>query len=150
MNEIYTLNDWLIKEFQKNILVNTISTLPTLQLDVNQQNIYPLVNLDLQDTDITESTVSANYKITIVQQRDVKPQLTDNKLLVDTNYIDNVSETHSIAHKLLNKLLRDHNDNNIELTSQSTLRQLKNWSRNSLDGVQFDIELTIPNQGTIC
>ncbi|KLT69937.1 hypothetical protein [Flavobacterium sp. ABG] len=150
MNEIYTLNNWLITEFQKNILVNTISTLPTLQLDVNTQNIYPLVNLDLQDTDITESTISINYRITIVQQRDVKPQLTDNKLLVDTNYIDNVSETHSIAHKLLNKLLRDYNDNNIELTSQSTLRQLKNWSRNSLDGVQFDIELTIPNQGTIC
>ena len=150
MNEIYTLNDWLIKEFQKNILVNTISTLPTLHLDVNTQNIYPLVNLDLQDTDITESTISANYKITIVQQRDVKPQLTDNKLLLDTNYIDNVSETHSIAHRLLNKLLRDHNDNNIELTSQSTLRQLKSWSRNSLDGVQFDIELTIPNQGTTC
>lgn len=150
MNEIYIINDWLINELQKNILVNTISTLPTLQLDVNTQNIYPLVNLDLQDTDITESIISANYKITIVQQRDVKPALTDNKLLVDTNYIDNVNETHSIAHKLLNKLLRDHNDNNIEILSQSTLRQLKNWSRNLLDGVQFDLELSIPNQGSIC
>jgi len=150
MNEIYIINDWLINELQKNILVNTISTLPTLQLDVNTQNIYPLVNLDLQDTDITESIISANYKITIVQQRDVKPALTDNKLLVDTNYIDNVNETHSIAHKLLNKLLRDHNDNNIEILSQSTLKQLKNWSRNSLDGVQFDLELSIPNQGSIC
>ncbi|KAF2337236.1 hypothetical protein [Flavobacterium daemonense] len=150
MNEIYIINDWLIKEFQKNVLVNTISTLPTLQIDTNISNIYPLVNLDLLDTDITESQISANYRITIVQQRDTKAQVTDNKLLVDTNYIDNVNETHSIAHKLLNKLLRDHNDLNIEILSQSTLRQLKDWSRNSLDGVQFELELSIPNAGTIC
>jgi len=150
MNEIYIINDWLIKEFQKNILVNTISTLPTLQMDANISNIYPLVNLDLLDTDITENLISANYRITIVQQRDTKAQATDNKLLVDTNYIDNVSETHSIAHKLLNALLRAHNDLNIEILSQSNLRQLKNWSRNSLDGVQFELELSIPNAGTIC
>ncbi|MHC0441017.1 hypothetical protein [Flavobacterium sp. 3-210] len=150
MNEIYLINDWLIKEFQKNILVNTISTLPTLQIDTNISNIYPLVNLDLLDTDITESQISANYRITIVQQRDTKAQVTDNKLLVDTNYIDNVSETHSIAHKLINKLLRDYNDLHIEILSQSTLRQLKDWSRNSLDGVQFELELSIPNAGTIC
>ncbi|MFB9079432.1 hypothetical protein ACFFLS_06060 [Flavobacterium procerum] len=150
MNEIYLLNDWLIKEFQKNELVNTISTLPSLQIDTQLANIYPLVNLDLQDTDITESQILASYRITIVQQRDFKTSQTDNKLLTDSNYIDNVSETHSIAHKLLNKLLRDHNEWNIEITSQSTLRQLKDWSRNSLDGVQFDLELAIPNQGTIC
>lgn len=150
MNEVYTLNDWLIKEFQKNILVNTISTLPTLQIDTNIANIYPLVNLDLLDTDITESLISANYRITIVQQRDTKPTATDNKLLTDSNYIDNVSETHSIAHKLINKLLRDNNDENIIITAQTTLRQLKNWSRNSLDGVQFELELSIPNAGTIC
>ncbi|KAF2331459.1 hypothetical protein [Flavobacterium nitrogenifigens] len=150
MNEIYQINDWLVKEFQKNELVNTISTLPTLQIDTQIANIYPLVNLDLQDTDITESQISANYRITIVQQRDTRTDITDNKLLTNSNYIDNVSETHSIAHKLLNKLLRGYNDLNIEIQSQSTLRQLKNWSRNSLDGVQFDLELAIPNAGTIC
>ncbi|CAC9972919.1 hypothetical protein [Flavobacterium panici] len=150
MNEIYLLNDWLIKEFQKNELVNTISTLSSLRIDTQLANIYPLVNLDLQDTDITESQILASYRITIVQQRDFKTSQTDNKLLTDSNYIDNVSETHSIAHKLLNKLLRDYNELNIEITSQSTLRQLKDWSRNSLDGVQFDLELAIPNQGTIC
>ncbi|MDQ8014744.1 MAG: hypothetical protein REI96_20010 [Flavobacterium nitrogenifigens] len=150
MNEIYQINDWLVKEFQKNELVNTISTLPTLQIDTQIANIYPLVNLDLQDTDITESQILANYRITIVQQRDTRTDITDNKLLTNSNYIDNVSETHSIAHKLLNKLLRGYNDLNIEIQSQSTLRQLKNWSRNSLDGVQFDLELAIPNRGTIC
>ena len=150
MNEIYTINDWLIKEFQKNVLVNTISTLPTLQMDTNIENIYPLVNLDLLDSDITENLISANYKITIVQQRDNKPQAQDNKLLTDSNYIDNVAETHSIAHKLLNVLLRGNNDFNIEILSQSNLRQLKNWSRNSLDGVQFELELSIPNTGCKC
>lgn len=150
MNEIYNINDWLIKEFQKDELVNTISTLPTLQIDTQIANIYPLVNLDLLDTDITATQILANYRITIVQQRDTKTDITDNKLLTNSNYIDNVSETHSIAHKLINKLLRGYNDLNIEIASQSQLRQLKNWSRNSLDGVQFDLELSIPNEGTIC
>lgn len=150
MNEIYNINDWLIKEFQKDELVNTISTLPTLQIDTQIANIYPLVNLDLLDTDITATQILANYRITIVQQRDTRTDVTDNKLLTNSNYIDNVSETHSIAHKLLNKLLRGYNDLNIEIASQSILRQLKNWSRNSLDGVQFELELSIPNEGTIC
>jgi len=150
MNEIYQINDWLIKEFQKNVLVNTISTLPTLQIDTQIANIYPLVNLDLQNTDITASQILANYRITIVQQRDTRTDVTDNKLLTNSNYIDNVSETHSIAHMLLNRLLRGYNDLSIEISSQSTLRQLKNWSRNSLDGVQFELELAIPNAGTIC
>ncbi|MDQ1165916.1 hypothetical protein [Flavobacterium sp. SORGH_AS_0622] len=150
MNEIYNINDWLIKEFQKDELVNTISTLPTLQIDTQIANIYPLVNLDLLDTDITATQILANYRITIVQQRDTRTDITDNKLLTNSNYIDNLSETHSIAHKLLNKLLRGYNDLNIEIASQSTLRQLKNWSRNSLDGVQFELELSIPNEGTIC
>lgn len=150
MNEIYNINDWLIKEFQKNELVNTISTLPTLQIDTQIANIYPLVNLDLLDTNITVSQILANYRITIVQQRDTRTEQTDNKLLTNSNYIDNVNETHSIAHKLINKLLRGYNDLNIEIQSQSMLRQLKNWSRNSLDGVQFEIELAIPNAGKIC
>lgn len=150
MNEIYNINDWLIKEFQKNELVNTISTLPTLQIDTQIANIYPLVNLDLLNTDITASQILTTYRITIVQQRDTRTDITDNKLLSNSNYIDNVSETHSIAHKLLNKLLRGYNDLNIEIQSQSTLRQLKDWSRNSLDGVQFELELAIPNAGTIC
>jgi hypothetical protein len=46
MNEIQIVYDWLIDHFSTNELVNTVSIVPTIELDQNKENIYPLVNID--------------------------------------------------------------------------------------------------------
>jgi hypothetical protein len=149
MNEISILNDFIISEFQSNALVNTISIVETETIDLNKENIYPLVNVDLLDTDVLDDAIIASYTMTIVQARDIVPRKTDSKLLSDTNYIDNINETHSIAVRFINVLTRQNNDENIGLDNLSSLRVLKDW-RSGLDGVQFEIDLSIPNLGTSC
>lgn len=149
MNELSLLQAFIIEHFQSNNLVNTISTVETEVMDANKENIYALVNLDLRGTDIQDDVVSVQYIITIVQMRDVRPQKTDSKLLGDTNYIDNLNETHSIAQRFINYLTRQNNDENIEIENLSTVTILKDW-RHGLDGLQFTIDLTIPNIGTSC
>ena len=52
MNEISILNNWIISEFDKNNLVNTISIVPTIQMDANKENVYPLVNIDMLSSTI--------------------------------------------------------------------------------------------------
>jgi hypothetical protein len=145
MNELSKLNDFVINIFQGNPLVNTITIVPTIEMDANKENIYPLVNIDLRESDIEGDAVIASYKISVVQQRDVINEKNNNKLLTDSNYLDNMNETHSIINKFITYLNLQNNDYNIEIQSLTKLKPLKNVGLNGLDGFQFDIELSIYN-----
>jgi len=149
MNELTLLNNFVIALFQENNLVNTISIVDTDDIDLNKENIYALVNLDLTNTEVLDDVIVATYRITVVQARDVAATKTDSKLMDDTNYLDNINETHSIATRFINVLMRQNNDENVEIDRLTPLNILKNW-RSGLDGVQFDIDLTIPNIGKAC
>jgi len=150
MNEITKVYDYVINLFNSNELVNTISIVPTIEMDNNKENIYPLVNADLTATAIEDNIIICDFEITIVQQRNTTTIKTDSKLLNDTNYLDNMNETHSITTRFVNVVSEQNNDDNIELDSITKLRPLKNWGRNSLDGFQFNVSLSIPNSGKSC
>jgi hypothetical protein len=150
MNETSTLYNWVIAQFQDNELVNTISIVPTSEMDINKENIYPLVNVDLIDFDTQTDAIIYNFIITVIQQRDIKPIKIDSKLLTNTNYIDNINETGSISNRFINVVEKQNNDANIELVSVSTQRVLKEWGKGMCDGVRFNISLSIPNIGTSC
>ena len=148
MNELTLLNNFVIDRFDNNPLVNTISIVPTFDLDFNKENIYPLVNIDMTDIDIQTDAFVVTYKITILQQRDIKPIKTNSKLLNDSNYLDNMNETNSIAADFINYLRWKNNDLVVEIQNLSTLTPLENYKGNGLDGVQFDIDLSIYNRGS--
>lgn len=148
MNELTLLNDFVIGRFDLNPLVNTITIVPTFDLDFNKENIYPLVNVKMTDIDIQTDAFVVTYKITILQQRDIKPIKTNSKLLNDSNYLDNMNETNSIAADFINYLRWKNNDLVVEIQNLSTLTPLENYKGNGLDGVQFDIDLSIYNRGS--
>lgn len=150
MNEFSIVNKYIIEHFESDNLVNTISIVPTFEMDANKENIYPLVNLDLRGSDIQQQAIILSFRITIVQQRDVRPIKTDSKLLSNTNYEHNINETHSIATRFINVLTGQNNIENIEMQSLTDITILKNWNTNGLDGVQFDVELSVPNKGKSC
>lgn len=149
MNELSLINSFIIDEFNDNNLVNTITLVDSDSIDLNKENIYALVNIDFLTSNIQNDVIIATYKITIVQGRDIVPRKTDSKLLAGDNFLHNLNETHSIAQRFINVLTRQNNDANIEIQSSNDLDALKDW-RGGLDGVQFDIDLSIPNIGTSC
>jgi hypothetical protein len=150
MNEISLIYKFLIEHFKNDLLVNTITILPTLEMDFNKENIYPLVNLDLKETSPAYDNIEAQFTITILQQRDVNAKKIDNKLLTNTNYVDNLNETHSIGMKLINRLEKQNNDENVEVSTYTNFRILKDYGMSGLDGVQFDIDLVVENLGSGC
>jgi hypothetical protein len=150
MNESSLIYDFIIAEFQDNDLVNTISIVPFAEIDINKENIYPLVNIDLIDIETETDYLTYNFNITVIQQRAIKPLKIDSKLLNNTNYIDNINETVSISNRMINVIEKQNNNSSIELQNLSRLRVLKEWGRGICDGVRFDISLSIPNMGTSC
>jgi hypothetical protein len=150
MNETSKINNFTIALFNANELVNTISIIPTNLIDLNKENIYPLVNVEMLTADVQPDVIVFDFRITVVQQRDVRPIKTDSKLLSDSNYLDNINETLSIAQRFINVLTRQNNDYEIEIVNQSNVDFLKEWRGSMLDGVQFTIELSIPNDDTSC
>jgi len=146
MNELQLLNDFIINHFESENLVNTISIVPTINIDANKENIYPLVNIDLTESDILPDAIFGSYKITVITQRDIQPKKTNNKLLTDTNYLDNINETHAICVKFVNNIVRLHNDENIMIENLTTLKPLKNWGASGCDGFQFEFDLSIHNK----
>lgn len=153
MNELSLIIKFIIEKFQENNLVNTITFVQSRHMDNNKENIYPLVNIDyLQSDEVGEesSYVVARFLITAVQQRDIRPIKTDSKLRNDTNFIDNLNETHSILMKFLNIFKANNFEGTIELYSQTSLTKLEDYNKNGLDGHQITVELSIPNLGNGC
>ena len=150
MNELSLLINFIIGKFQKIPLVNTITMVQTRFIDNNKENIYQLVNIDYIQSVIEDDAVIARYVITCVQQRDTRPIKTDSKLRMDTNFIDNLNETHATLQRFINVITRNNNEGNIDIFSQSSLTKLEDWNKAGLDGHQVTIELSIPNLGSAC
>jgi hypothetical protein len=150
MNEIQIVYDWLINHFLSSELVNTVTYVPTSQMDQNKENIYPLVNIHFLGKGTEEQVIPLTFKITVIQQRDTQPVKTDNKLMTDTNYLDNVNETGNVCTRFYNVLKMQNNDYNIDLQNMSIEKPLYNWGINNCDGFQFEVTLTVPNKTTSC
>jgi hypothetical protein len=147
MNELYLLTDFLINKFSENDLVNTVTLVETNHIDNNKENIYCLVNIDYLNSETLPDAVISTFLITVVQQRDIRPQKTDSKLQLDTNLIDNRGETLSVITRFLNQMRSNNFANNIELRSNTDSPK---YHKNSLDGHQITIELSMSNLGSGC
>jgi len=150
MNELSLLTNFLISLFEGNDLVNTITAVQSKLMDNNKENIYCLVNIDYLESDVLDDAIVARYLISVVQQRDIRPQKTDSKLQLDTNLIDNWNETLSVITRLVNQFRSNNYTNQIELFSKTTTTVLQDFNKNGLDGHQITIELSIPNLGSGC
>lgn len=143
--EVTTVTNFVLDRFKDNPLTNTLSVMKQSEIDFNKANIYPLVNVDLIQSDIIGNVHRLNYIITIFQQRDSKPTMNlDNKLL-NTNMIDNLNEAYFIATKFINNVRSFNNDDDIDIFFVSPITFLKNVGTQLLDGVTFTITLDIPD-----
>ena len=148
-NELQKVRNYIINKFDNDALVNTITTLSDELIDTNKETIYPVVNFDYIDCDIQEDVILFSYHITALDQNDVYVKSTDSKLLEDTNQSDILNETFNICQSFINSF-RQYNDEGIEISSKSTITTIMNERLNGLSGHEFDIILSIPNEGSVC
>lgn len=140
-NQLSKSLKFIIGTFRANPLVNTCVLKDDDIIDVEKENIYPLVNIVLLPSpapvwDLREFRLG----FTILNQRDdAKIELTS-KLMEDTNYIDNIGICDSIANDFLMEIMKTHNDMDLNIVdgSVSDFAYIRRDERNFLDGVSFE------------
>jgi len=149
MNELQKVRNYIINKFNTDSLVNTITTVSDELIDTNKETIYPVVNVNYLDSEVLEDVLLFSFKITSLDQNDVYVKSTDSKLLEDTNQNDILNETFNICQSFINSF-RQYNDEGIEISSKSNVTAIMNERLNGLSGHEFDIILSIPNEGLVC
>jgi len=148
-NELQKVRNYIIGKFQSDNLVNTITTLSDDLVDTNKETIYPIVNADYVSSTIQDDLLLFSYHIKVLDQNDIYVKSTDSKLQEDTNQSDIWNETFNIAQSFINSF-RQYNDYDIEILSVTDVTPIKNENLNRLSGHEFDIVLSIANEGSAC
>jgi hypothetical protein len=150
-NQFSKVATFIINIFNKDSLVNTISLRDDDVIDVEKENVYPLVTIRLISSPApTQNLREFRYLFQVTNQRDDTKIATNSKLLTDTNYIDNMNICDSIANNFVLEILKTHNDFNINIIEEtiSDFEPISKDERNQLDGIKFEATFLI-NQNAI-
>lgn len=140
-NKQSILLNHIVSVYEALPLVNTIVFKDDDVIDVEKENIYPLVSIVLLSSPPPfDDHREFRLGFEIVNQRDDRKAATPSKLMSDTNYIDNVGICDSIGNDFLMEILKTHNDFDINVVedSVSEFEPVKKDERNCLDGIKFE------------
>jgi len=140
-NQLSNLLNEIVSVLESMPLVNTVVFKDDDTVDVEKENVYPLVSISLL-TSPSPETNQREYRLSfeVLNQRDDRKIPTPSKLMLDTNYIDNIGICDSIANNFILDFLKTHNDLDIGITddSVSEFTPVKKDERNCLDGIKFE------------
>ena len=110
-NQLSSLLKLVWNTFDEMPLVNTTVFKDDNVVDVEKENVYPLVSISLL-TSPAPRLNEKEYRIAfeIFNQRDDRKIPTPSKLMLDTNYIDNIGICDTIANNFVLSFYKTHND----------------------------------------
>ena len=138
-NKASILLNFVVGIFQDMPLVNTVVFKDDDVVDVEKENVYPLVSIELIETPPTENDYYyEKLGFTVLNQRDDLKVATPSKLMTDTNYIDNVGIVRTIMNNFILEVEKTHNEFDIDIFEKTPGIPLKKDERNCLDGIRFE------------
>lgn len=140
-NQLSSLLKLVVDTFESMPLVNTVVFKDDDVVDVQKENVYPLVSISLL-TSPAPGLNEKEYRIAfeVFNQRDDRKTPTPNKLMLDTNYIDNIGICDTIANNFVLSFYKTHNDIDAGIVddSVSEFEPVRKDERNCLDGIKFE------------
>ncbi len=138
-NKQSILLNFVVSVFDAMPLVNTIVFKDDDVLDVEKENVYPLVSIQLLASPAPFDD-HREYRLgfEVLNQRDDRKVSTPNKLMSDTNYIDNVGICDSIGNNFVMEIMKTHNNFDINIQDVSEFTPVRKDERNCLDGIKFE------------
>jgi hypothetical protein len=150
MNEFYKIIEFLKLTIDSNPLVNTITHGTPDLIDIDKKNIYPLVHLNVTQSQVLNGYVSFDIEITSLDIRNVVKSNVRDKFLGNDNELDNLNTCHAILNHLITKLKLQYNDFDVELLNEPNLIPMLLQFSNQLDGWQTTLTLGIKNEVIVC
>jgi hypothetical protein len=150
MNEFYKIIEFLKSTIDSNPLVNTITHGAPDLIDIDKKNIYPLVHLNVTQSQVLSGYVSFDIEITSLDIRNVLKSNVRDKFLGNDNELDNLNTCHAILNHLITKLKLQYNDYDVELLNEPNLIPMLLQFSNQLDGWQTTLTLGIKNEVIVC
>ncbi len=150
MNSFYKVVEFLKNHFKNDQFVNTTTHGVINDIDVDKKNIFPLVHFSVTGSQIIEGIVVFNFTIWILDIRNVSKKPITDKFLKNDNELDNLNTTFAIANSFLTKLRMQNNEYDIELFASSNPAPIQYDFSNILDGWEFEVQLSIPNNVAVC
>lgn len=150
-NEFLDTINYLKGLFEADADVNTITHGVSNDIDLDKKTIYPLVHIQFLNFNpvVQIGMVSFLFEIHILKIRDINKVPSSDKWLKNDNELDNYNTCVNIANRLFAHL-KNYNDYDIDLLSQTIPEIISLQFMNMLDGVKFQIELGITNQVDGC
>ena len=94
MNQYTEILMYLKQLAEQDIFVNTVKQGEISELDIEKQNIYPLVNIAVTGAGFTNGqTMTFNIDLRCLAQRDINKEVVNDKFWKNDNEVDNLNET---------------------------------------------------------
>lgn len=147
MNQYTELLYYIKQLAEADVLVNTVARGPMDSIDLEKQNLYPLVHLDITAGAFSNGqTVLFDVEIACLDIRDINKEIIEaDKFWPNDNEVDNHNATHAILNGIWSKMFRDFEANNITASEDPTLEKITFGEGNLLDGWLLSFTVEMPN-----
>lgn len=137
MRSYYLILEKLLEVAQEDRQVNTVTNGDNANLDIDEKNIYPLVDIVCVDAPMTSSTITYNFLITVVDIRDANPEPRIDKFIGNDNKQDNLNTTMAILKRIYLRIKKFGDD--FDIPEDPTANPVVYQFENTLDGWQMNV-----------
>lgn len=146
MNQYSELLYYIKKLADADELVNGVSKGDFEVLDLEKQNIFPLVHININEGGFTNgSVVKFGVQIGAFDIRDINKEVVIDKLWGQDNEVDNHNTTLAILNRMWLKMYTDFEKVNITASENPPLDKQTFIRGNLLDGWILSFEVEVPN-----
>lgn len=146
MNQYTEILMYLKQLAEQDSFVNTVKQGEISELDIEKQNIYPLVNIAVTGAGFTNGqTVTFNIDLRCLAQRDINKGVVNDKFWKNDNEVDNLNETFAVLNRMWTSMRRDFANNDITASENPSLEPLIYDEKNILDGWALTFTIELPN-----
>lgn len=143
-----------IKEIaEANPLVNTVTKGDPNKMDLEKSNIFPLVHIDIGEAVFVSGGRLINFDVNIacLTDRDLNPEVVEDKFWKQDNEVDNHNETLAILNQMWTKIHRRWDEaENISTEDDSSLEKITFAKGNILDGWELSFTVQVENDYDLC
>ena len=114
-----------LKQLAELYGANTVTKDAPTGLDLQKQNIYPLVNLSIANGSFSNGqTLTFNVTVEAMTIRDINKEVVNDKFWSNDNEVDNHNEMLAILNKMWVAMYRDFEDNNITASENPSFEKV--------------------------